>query len=509
MARVPDIFSRQGPQWMLPQMTVPHLLRFAANRVPLLLFLVMNSIVFYNALVHPPLAGYDAGSHLGYIVTLAEGRLPIPFDTSEFFSPPLPYALPALAYAGGLSWALTEKFAQQLNLLISLGTIFTLVRLAQLIHPGQIRYAAASLAILGLMPVYYKSFAFIRGEPWVTLFAVLIAYEVLNMILNDGAGRKLAVRSIRLGIWLGLVALARQWGFLLWIAVALFLLGLGWQRTRSRTEWRLNQVEDAVPEVVVGWPQMVQAALLISAIALVIGGWFYLHLYQRYGTAAAFNRPLQSDFSLANHPPNFYTGLGQGSLFTDPVRPSFPNQLWPKFYAEFWGDYEAYFLVFGRDMRTNRFLSGEVLEEALKANPAWLETNKEQMAAYLGRVNLIALGMTTLMLAALVYGSLFFWHWLRNKSPGRLTISYAFIWLMIVVSAAGYFAFVIMVPNPGNGDTIKATYLLHIYPFVALLTAGLMEAIRCRTKLGYGLVWLLIILTSLYLVPTFLTHYAS
>ena len=114
MARLPDILPRRGPQCTLSRLTWLHLLRYAANRAPLFLLLLMNSIVLYNVLVHPPFAGYDGGSHLGYILTLAEGRLPTPFDTSEFFSPPLPYVLPALAYAGGLPWELTQKFAQLL-----------------------------------------------------------------------------------------------------------------------------------------------------------------------------------------------------------------------------------------------------------------------------------------------------------------------------------------------------------------------------------------------------------
>jgi hypothetical protein len=241
----------------------------------------------------------------------------------------------------------------------------------------------------------------------------------------------------------------------------------------------------------------------------MIGGWFYLHLHLQYKSIAAFNRPLQLTFSLSNHPPSFYSGLGNGKLFIDPIRPSFPNQLWPKLYAEFWGDYEAYFLIFGRDLRTGNFLTGHVLEEALAFNPAWLTTNREQMAAYLGRANLIALGMTTFLLAALVYGSRFFWYWLRNNSQGRLINSYAFIWLTIFISLAGYFAFLIMVPNPGSGDTIKATYLLHTYPLFALLTAELMEVIHHRTKIGYSLVWMLITLTYLYLIPTFLSRYIT
>ena len=472
--------------------------------MPLVLFFVINGLVLYNVVVHPPTVGYDAGSHLGYILTLAEGRLPTPYDTSEFFSPPLPYALPAAAYAGGLSWGLTEKLAQVLNSAASLGTVLVLMRLAQLIRPGKGRYTAAAAAVLALMPVYYKSFAFIRGEVWVTLFAALTAYEVVALSVKE-QGRKQWVRgAIRLGLWLGLAVLARQWGFMLWAAVALYFGGLWWQRKRAQ----LRGV--AAAGQIRGEPrQVLQAALISGVVALAIGSWFYLHLQGRYDSAAAFNRSLQPTFSPANNPTSFYSGVGNGKLFTDPVRPSFPNELWPKFYAEFWGDYEAYFLVYGRDLRTNKFLAGHFMEEALAAGAPWLETNRAEMGATLGRVNRIALGMSALLTGGLLYGGLFFWRWLGGRHRGRLTQAYAFIFLLISAAIGGYMAFLIMVPNPGNGDTIKATYLLHIYPLLALLTAELMEGIRGRTRLGYGLVWVMMIVTALFVAPTLITRYVG
>jgi hypothetical protein len=489
-----DIFRREKAVWTAPR--VPRRLQRAVLKLaPFLLLLTINGFVLFNAIVHPPAAAYDGGSHLANIRIMAGGHLPSPTNSDQFFSPPLPYALPALAYAAGLSWPVTAKLAQLSNVLLSMGTVYVVIRLARLIRPENERYTITALSILALMPVYYKSFTFIRGEPWVTFFTAVIAYEFLSLIVNKESGRRLTKRALRLGVWLGLIILSRQWGFLVWIAVTVFAAVM-WRRpgatlTANRQTRR----------------QAIRALLLASAAALVIGGWFYLSLQLRFANAAAFNRPLEASVSLSNHPSSFYSGLGNGKLFSDPVRPSFPNQLWPQFYAEFWGDYEAYFLVTGRDLRTNHVLAGYVLEDAVELNPPWLETNRAQMAAYLGRVNLIALGVTALMIAGLGYGFLAFWRWLTGEGRDIGTISSALLWLITTVSFAGYFLFVIMVPNPGNGDTIKATYLLHTYPLIALLTAGMLEVIHPRTRAGYGLLWAVIILTFIYLIPTFVTHY--
>lgn len=508
MAQPPDVFPRQGFHWTLPQARRQRLLHFVVENAPFLLLLTINSVVLYNALLHPPAAAYDAGSHLAYIRILAEGRFPAPAETDQFFAPPLPYALPALAYANGLAWPYTQKLAQLLNVFLSLGTVLVLIRLARLFRPAQPWFTTAVLAVLALMPVYYKSFSFVRGEPWVTFFCCLIVYEVLAMILNAESGRKLAVRSARLGIWMGLAVLSRQWAFSLWIAVALFLFALWWRAMRSKPGAAVGDGAYSLSIRTALQPrQVAHAALIAFSAAVLVGGWFYLHLHLRFGSAAAFNRSLEPSFSLANQPPSFYSGLGNGKLFSDPVRPSFPNQLWPKLYAEFWGDYEAYFLVYGRDTRTKHILPGFMLEEALAINPAWLETNREEMSQFLGRVNLIAVGMTALLIAGFLYGARQAWLWLKDARPDKARSAYTFIWLAAAISFAGYLVFVIMVPNPGNGDTIKATYLLHISPLLALLTAGSMETIRGRTRLGYGLVWAVIISTFAFLIPTYFTHY--
>ncbi len=75
-----------------------------------------------------------------------------------------------------------------------------------------------------------------------------------------------------------------------------------------------------------------------------MSGWFYGWLWISYGSPIAFNASPTTQWALHNEPAGFYFGTGNGCLFSDPVEPSFPNQLIPIFYAETWGDYWHYFL---------------------------------------------------------------------------------------------------------------------------------------------------------------------
>jgi len=61
----------------------------------LFVFVLINVIVLVNAILHPPIIGYDAHDHLKYIVALSKGHLVTPKDSREFFSPPLPLYLPS------------------------------------------------------------------------------------------------------------------------------------------------------------------------------------------------------------------------------------------------------------------------------------------------------------------------------------------------------------------------------------------------------------------------------
>jgi hypothetical protein len=98
--------------------------------------LLINGVVLWNAICHDPHIGYDTYQHLQYVEVLSACRLPSVSESSEFFSPPLPYALPAAARAAGLSLSEAAKFGQLSQVLLSLGLTLLLLRTCQLIRPG-------------------------------------------------------------------------------------------------------------------------------------------------------------------------------------------------------------------------------------------------------------------------------------------------------------------------------------------------------------------------------------
>jgi hypothetical protein len=67
--------------------------------------------------------------------------------------------------------------------------------------------------------VYYKTFAFVRGEPYVAFFAVVVLYYVVLILVRK---RFFTVHALLLGCALGCAALSRQWGMFLFPAVGLF-----------------------------------------------------------------------------------------------------------------------------------------------------------------------------------------------------------------------------------------------------------------------------------------------
>lgn len=447
--------------------------------VPLVaIFVVINSIVLFNAVSHNPGAGYDAYSHLKYIRRLTI-RLPIKGDTSEYFSPPLPYFVPSLAFRACYSYSLEDifgpsgldpclhtagKVAQMQNVLTSICLTFYLVKLAELIRPDAISFRILSLALLGMLPVYYKTFAFVRGEPLVALFAVLATYQVLVMMFTRE--KCSLVRSVSLGLTLGLALLSRQWAFMLFPPVLLMALVLLVKRTKN-----------AVP--------FIEAIGAAFAIAFVVGGWFYLLQLTAYGTPAAFNRSAATTLSFSSQPSSFYFGTGDGQVFTNPVRPAFPNQLLPVFYSEIWGDYWSYFVV--------------------------TKSNLSDMASYLGRVNAVSVVPTLILVAGLTMGAFYLIQTLaRREDDGYRRIAmFSLLELVILGSFAGYFLFLLRYPSLQDGDTIKATYMLHALVLAAPMSAEFLRALARRYRRAYYVAVVLLGVSFLHNLPVLFTRFPA
>src|SRR5262249_54013988 len=139
-----------------------------------------------------------------------------------------------------------------------------------------------------------------------------------------------------LGITLGLLVLSRQMGFFLFPAL------IGWVGILALHEKQKRG-------------RFCKALVIALSISFTVGAWFYLVLLKNYGSVTAFNRSARHSLTFSSQPGEFYFGLGTDKLFSDPLRPSFPNQFIPIFYSEMWGDYWEYFVVYGKDTRTGRF----------------------------------------------------------------------------------------------------------------------------------------------------------
>ena len=469
-------------------LSTPFRFEHGMNKFLVTLFLLINGIVLLNAICHDPGVGYDSRSHLKYIEVLSEFRLPTPDDSSEFFSPPLPYLLPSLLHSFRIfDLRAAAKSSQLLNVLFSMGLTFYLIKICDIIRPNNAHLKITSLAFLGMQPVYYKTFAFVRGEPLLAFLCVLVVYKTLTVFVEDACSLS---NIVVLGFSLGLLILARQWGFFLFPAIIIFV-GILVLKQKQK------------------WLPFLKATMVSLFVASVVGGWFYIHLYREYGTIRAFNRPPRPAFSFSNQPLDFYFGLGLDKLFSDPVRNSFPNQFFPIFYSEFWGDYWCDFIVFGRDVRNGRFVWGRELETNLSKDPPplWLKTNRYGVRSYLGRVNLVSLFPSVVLLAGIVLGMAYFGRFVGNYFTSDRTTIYSLLHLVIAISIAGYFWFLIMYPSLKKGVTIKATYMLHLFPLLSILAGELLQRIKEKSIYVYQVILMLLAISTLHNLPVFITRY--
>jgi hypothetical protein len=452
------------------------------DRRLLVVFLIVNGLVLTNAILHDPTVQYDGAAHLAYVAALARAHLPHADETSEFFSAPLPYLLPAIANAAGVSLWWAAKLGQMVNVALSLGITGGLVALSRAARPCDRATPLIALMCLGALPVYYKTMAFMRGEPCVA-FLTVAGIAVTARVVT--CGRRRLADAVAPGLCWGLLALARQWGAL---AAAGLLISVWLAALRDRDRHKIA------------------IGLAGLGLALAAGGWFYGWLWLSQGSPLAFNQAAALQWTLADEPVDFYTGTGNGRLFTDPIRPAFPNQLIPIFYAETWGDYWGFFAIYGRDPTTGSYVIGPSFQDALAKTPLTIETNRFTLNEYLGRVNFIGLLPSALALIALGAAAIRLPALARPATPlTPAEVIPAMAVLVIAISAIGYFWFLIRFPAPGKGDTIKATYMLQIFPPLALLTADFLRRIRVPPAALLA-AWAVLMAHNL---PAMITHFMN
>lgn len=342
-------------------------------------------------------------------------------------------------------------------------------KLAQLLRPGSEPFKIALFAMLGILTVYYRTFSQPRGEPYVAFFTVFVFYWLFKMIRQP-----LSIRwkdGLVLGIALGLLILSRQWGFLIFPALAFPVILIFCKNRQAGVIFGRN-------------------ILLAGLVAFLVGGWFYIHLYVQYGSFSAFNMNT-TGFSFSNQPLSFYRNLHLKGfeLFTQPVRPNFDNTLLPIFYSDTWGDYWGFFTY--------------ILRNSVPV------ATRQEMAAYLGRVNLASIFPSLIFLAGLAGGGLELVKSIRKKEIDPQATFQGFIFLAILFSWIGYMWFLISYPNPPTGNTNKATYMIQIFVMLPVVSAFCLERIRQWKGIAYQAIMILLLLVFIHNFPALITRFTA
>ena len=162
------------------------------NKPLLAIFILILSLLLLNAFLHDPTTGYDAQDHLHYVQSLAsDWRLPSKAETGQYYSPPLPYFAPAVLTSLHFGLWKALKLAQFINVLLGAALLLYLLRICELVSPQNTRLKILALGLLGLLPVFYRSFALVRGEPWLAFLSIYIAYDSLVIFLKSRKGKNL------------------------------------------------------------------------------------------------------------------------------------------------------------------------------------------------------------------------------------------------------------------------------------------------------------------------------
>jgi hypothetical protein len=264
----------------------------------------------WNAYKYPSGAGYDVRQHREYAdLLIHHGEIPGPESRSEYYTPPVFYALAGAATVVGehVHAGDPHKLGQVLNWFVLLATAVVVWLLARELFPRRPWLQLSALAFFCFLPVVLRVGAMFHPEPLSMLLCAVALLLATRMLGRHEYGWQLAVAT---GVALGLAQLVRA--FSLWTFAAVVL---GFATARA---WR--------------------PLLAIVIVTVVVTAPWYVRQAIEYGNPV-FDRPTKHEAIWDRRPARFYVGLGLPAVATDPIRPHFRNEAIPTTYSEVWGDY--------------------------------------------------------------------------------------------------------------------------------------------------------------------------
>jgi len=274
------------------------------------LIVALALVAGWNVHGYPSGAGYDVQQHQAYAdLLIHHGQIPGPETRSEYYTPPLFYALAGAATVIGehIHSGDPHKLGQVLNWFVLLACGVVLWLLTRELFPRRPWLQLSALAFFCFLPVVVRVGAMFHPEPLSMLFSAVALLLAVRMLGRRDYRWTLAVGT---GVVLGLGQLVRAFSLWTFAAVVLaFVVARAWR----------------------------PLAVVVATTAIVAAPW-YLRQALEYGNPV-FDRPTKHEPVWERRPASFYIGLGWPKVLSDPVRPHFRNEALPTTYSEVWGDY--------------------------------------------------------------------------------------------------------------------------------------------------------------------------
>lgn len=440
-----------------------------------ILFSIIIFVLTYNLFHYDPIQGYDGEAHHAYVQNFlnifvpGKSNQPAYNFTYEFFSPPLPYLFPTLINEICKLITSTSQLetCQQIYGFVNIiflsilyvVTLFLYMKIINLLLNKNYNVNLSILLTIGIFSANYKAIAMIRAEVYIFLLNALLIYRFLLLINKSFEYESKDI--LIFGIVIGLLALSRQWAFLLFPAYFLIYFF----------------IEQAFKK------RFLKFLTFSFFIGFLLSSWFYIGLFIDYGSFTAFNQS-PTKFSFNNQNIEFYLPFNEAakSVFSEPIRPNFDNQFLPILYSDLWGDYWGYFSF------TSRILP--------------LGRNQATIGEYLARVNLVSLIPTFMLLIGVKQSFKSFKK--NDKSPIKKLNLY--LVLSVFVSFFGYLWFLISFPSE-SGDTNKSIYIIQLFHLMGLCSALYLEEIKRVSKIRYFVIISLLFFVFIHNTSAFMSHF--
>jgi drug/metabolite transporter (DMT)-like permease len=124
-------------------------------------------------------------------------------------------------------------------------------------------------------------------------------------------------------------------------------------------------------------------------------------------------------------------------------------------------------------------------------------------------VNAVSIPASLLAVLAVVSALPACARFLRRAEPDHETSVTCLLLLLVIGAFAGYFWLLVSYPAPSKGNTIKATYMLHTFPFVAVLVGCLLERLRDTSPRLPLVAAAILVATFLHNLPAMLTRFIA